>query len=153
MKIRPIIYVTRSEKRIRKIQKWKFTRRAMEEIKAALNAFKDSFSIIYILQYNLNKTFLIATHERSVQKFKESRIIRKSILWIVGPFFSDRVRHSRLSRPSRDPRYFWFVFHEICSRASQKYCTRSFRFFEKFVGVSITQNKCAGSFERSCERN
>ena len=50
------------------IQKLEFTRRAIEEIKAALNAFKDSFSIIHILQNNVDKKFLIALHERSIQK-------------------------------------------------------------------------------------
>ena len=67
------------------IQKWKFTRRAIEEIKTAPNAFKDFFSIIQILQNDVDKKFLIAPHERSVQKLIESRIIRPSIFWIVGP--------------------------------------------------------------------
>ena len=31
------------------MQKWKFTQRGIEEIAAALNTFKDSFSIIHIL--------------------------------------------------------------------------------------------------------
>ena len=68
------------------IQNWKFTRRAIEEIAAALNAFKDFFSIIHLSQNNVDKTFLIAAHERSIEKLIESRIIRKSIFWIVGPF-------------------------------------------------------------------
>ena len=67
------------------IEKWKFIRRVIEEIAAAPNAFQDSFSVIYILQNNLDK-ILIAPHERSVQKVVESRIIRKSIFLILGPF-------------------------------------------------------------------
>ena len=45
-----------------------------------------TFSIIHILQNNVDKQFLIAPHERSVQKLIESRIIRKSIFLIVDPF-------------------------------------------------------------------
>ena len=37
------------------IQKWKFTRRAIKEIKIAPNTFKDSFSIIHILQNDVDK--------------------------------------------------------------------------------------------------
>ena len=54
------------------IQKWKFRRRAIEEIAAALNAFKDSFSII---QINVDNKFLIVAHETSIQKLIESRIL------------------------------------------------------------------------------
>ena len=50
-----------------------------KDIKAAPDAFKDSFSIIHILQNNVDKKFLIAPDERSVQKLIESGIIRKSI--------------------------------------------------------------------------
>ena len=87
------------------IQKWKFTRRAIEERVAAPNAFKDSFSIIYILQNNVNKKFLIALHKRSVQKLIESRIIRKSIFWIVGPFSRIALHMQYLSSIKR-----WRVF-------------------------------------------
>ena len=68
------------------IQEWKFIRRAIEEIETAPNAFKDSFSIIHILQNNVDKKILIAPYERSVHKLTESRIIRQSIFWIVGSF-------------------------------------------------------------------
>ena len=72
------------------IQTWKFTRRAIEQIKVALNAFKDSFLMIHILQNNVDKKFLFAPHGRSVQKLIESRKIRKSIFWIVVPFLGSR---------------------------------------------------------------
>ena len=68
------------------IQKWKFTRRTIKEIKTTPNAFKDSFSIIHILQNNVDEKFPIAHHERSIHKLMELRIIRKLIFWIVGPF-------------------------------------------------------------------
>ena len=38
----------------------------------------------HILQNNVDKKFLVAPHERSVQKLIESRIIRKSIFWIAS---------------------------------------------------------------------
>ena len=65
------------------MQKWKFTQRGIEEIPEHVQRlfFYNSY-----LAYNVDKQFLIALHERSVQKLIESHIIRKSIFWIVGPF-------------------------------------------------------------------
>ena len=68
------------------IEKRKFTQQAMEDIKSALNTFKDFFSIIHILHNNVDKQCLIAPHDKSAQKLIELRNIRKSIFWIVGPF-------------------------------------------------------------------
>ena len=66
-------YITRDAIRNKgpTIQKSKFTRRAIEKIVAAPNAFKDCFLIIDILQNNVNTKFLIALHARSVQKLIE----------------------------------------------------------------------------------
>ena len=81
------IYVTRYEKR----DLWPKSKNLhgderLKKSKPAPNALEDCFSIIHILQKNVDKKFLISPHERPVQKLIESRIVRKSIFWIEGPF-------------------------------------------------------------------
>ena len=78
-------YVTRWEKRDLGSKTENLHGEWLKNRAAALNTFKDSFLIIDILWNNVDKKFVISPHERSVQKITESRLIRKSMFWIVGP--------------------------------------------------------------------
>ena len=50
------------------------------------------------------------------------------------------MSHLSPNRPIRDPHYFGFFLRNMLKGVPKKSHTRSFRFFEKFFGVNITQN-------------
>ena len=66
--------------------------------------------------------------------------IKKIIYFIKFECLHDLcMSHFSPNRSHGGPHYSGFFFHVICCRASQKN-TRSFRFFAKLFGVSITQD-------------
>ena len=67
--------MTRSKKRDLRSETENLHGERLKNRAAAPNTFKDSFSIIHILQNNVDKKFVIAPHERSVKKLIESRRI------------------------------------------------------------------------------
>ena len=79
-------YVTRSEKKDLRSKSENLHGERWKKSKPLRMRWNSFSIIIYILQNNVDKKILIAPDERSVQKLIESRIIRKSIFCIVGPF-------------------------------------------------------------------
>ena len=90
--------MTRSEERDLRSKSENLHGERLKNRAAAPNAFKESFSIIYILQNNVDKKCLFAPHEILVQKLIESRIIRKLFFWIVGPFTRIASHMSKIFR-------------------------------------------------------
>ena len=116
--------MTRSEKRhLRSKSKSLHDERLKTEL--PLRTRSHSFSIIHILQNNVDKKILISPYEKSVQKLIESRIIQKSIFWIVGPFFriashTPWEAHMNVISPqkhrliSRDLLRRWLCAYNLC---------------------------------------